>query len=177
MCLGGLSPDLGTTVHFLRFWVGSNLALLHKSEPDGHSSVLNLSDADLTAEILCSWRSFHIPGPLNGTQWLELTASSEWSKGSMFNSAFFMAQPSSRAEVHCALGSHITSLQVPFLLLLSLWSMVNGEFHGLSFAAQQSTTVSHTCHNQLNSIPEQSHRCSGPRAQQSCYKCHQREKS
>lgn len=72
--------------------------------------------------------------------------------------------------------SHNTSQQVPFLLLLPFWCMVNGEFHGLSFSTQQGTAVTHACHYQLDTIPQQGHRCSGPRVHQSCYKCHIRER-
>lgn len=47
---GGL--DLGITGHFLSFQLGSNLALLDRSELRGHSPALNLRDANFTAETV-----------------------------------------------------------------------------------------------------------------------------
>lgn len=118
--------------------LGSNLAVLDKSEPCGYGSVPSPSYADLTAKTIYAHAS-----PLNGTKLINWSCATFCQlRGGLrvlCSTLRFLPGPTQQQNTSTSWpslcpGSHIISWQVPFLLLLSFWSMVNGEFHGLSLS-------------------------------------------
>ena len=43
---------------------------------------------------------------------------------------------------------------VPFFLVFSFWSVVDGQLHGFSFSTQNSSAVPNTSYNQFNTISQ-----------------------